>query len=40
LQQAVKQDTKELSEIMLNVPVIKTNDQHQLFGPLVNSSIN
>jgi len=31
-----KHDTTELTEMMLNMPTIGTNDQHQSLGPLVN----
>jgi len=30
-----KHDTTELTEVILNVPTIRTYDQHQSFGPLI-----
>jgi len=35
-----KHDTTELMEVMLSMPIMRTVDQYQSFGPLVNSMVD
>jgi len=37
---AIKHDITELMKLMLNVPIMRMNNQHQSFGPLVNSTVD